>query len=68
MNQGPCTPGATQECGSGGVQTCTATCQWGTCGGQTCSGLASQACGNCGVPVGRVHGGDAAPHGDGGGA
>ncbi len=28
---GTCAPGATQSCGSGGSQTCSSSCAWGTC-------------------------------------
>ncbi len=30
--QGVCQPDATQACGTGGTQTCSVTCQWGSCG------------------------------------
>lgn len=40
--QGECAPSATQSCGTaGGSQTCSATCNWGTC---SCSGPTSQTC------------------------
>jgi hypothetical protein len=47
--QGVCVPAATQACGTGGMQTCNASCQWDPCGSQTCAGPASQGCGNCGT-------------------
>jgi hypothetical protein len=46
--QGECQPSATQACGTGGSQTCSSTCVWGNCTGQTCTGVTSQSCGNCG--------------------
>jgi len=50
LNQGPCNPGSTRRCGSGGTQTCAATCQWPTaCTGQACTGESTQACGRCGT-------------------
>jgi hypothetical protein len=49
-NTGPCNPGSTRRCGSGGTQTCTATCQWPTtCLGQSCSGESTRACLDCGT-------------------
>jgi formylglycine-generating enzyme required for sulfatase activity len=47
--QGTCAPNATQNCGSGGTQTCDNNCTWGACSGQPCSGDTSQTCGNCGT-------------------
>ena len=45
-----CSPGQTQPCGTGGTQTCGQdTCEWESCVEPTCSGAASQACGNCGT-------------------
>jgi hypothetical protein len=49
MNEGMCAPGSMKKCGTGGMQTCSPACQWGTCGGQTCTGPMTQACGNCGT-------------------
>ncbi len=40
---------ATQACGTGGTQTCGATCQWGTCTGGSCTGPTTQPCGKCGT-------------------
>ena len=48
-NEKSCKPGASQACGSGGMQMCNSSCQWGACGGQMCSGAPSMACGNCGT-------------------
>jgi hypothetical protein len=48
-NEGVCAPGSMKTCGTGGNQTCNAACQWDACGGQTCAGPATQACGNCGT-------------------
>lgn len=47
--EGTCAPSATQACGTGGTQTCNATCQWGGCTDQTCSGSSTQTCGTCGT-------------------
>ncbi|HKP59048.1 MAG TPA: hypothetical protein VJV78_20140 [Polyangiales bacterium] len=50
LNQGPCNPGATRRCGSGGTQICQSDCNWGNdCTGQACSGPSSETCGNCGT-------------------
>jgi hypothetical protein len=50
QNQGPCTPGSSRRCGSGGTQTCLDTCQWpAACTGQSCSGESTQPCGDCGT-------------------
>lgn len=63
-NQGVCAPGASQMCGTGGTQTCGATCQWGACGGQTCDGPATQACGNCGTQARTCNNGTWTDFGD----
>lgn len=49
-SQGVCAPGATQACSDGGVQSCAASCQWGSCGGTQCQAgqVDHLACGNCG--------------------
>jgi alpha-tubulin suppressor-like RCC1 family protein len=50
MNQGACSLGATQACGSGGTRTCSSSCQWpAECPGQVCMGPPTQTCGNCGT-------------------
>jgi hypothetical protein len=49
MNEGACSPDSQQSCGTGGTRTCNAMCQWGACGGQTCTGSATQRCGMCGT-------------------
>jgi hypothetical protein len=46
---GECAPNVTQSCGVGGTQTCSSSCTWGACVGQTCAGASSQNCGHCGV-------------------
>jgi hypothetical protein len=44
MNEGPCVPNTTQNCGTaGGSQSCGSDCNWGTC---SCVGPTSQTC-NC---------------------
>ena len=45
-NQGECTPGETQACGTGGMQTCTSACRWNdACPGQNCGdGRTSRDC------------------------
>jgi hypothetical protein len=48
--EGVCAQNATQSCGMNGTQTCGGKCQWDVaCTGQTCSGAAAEACGNCGT-------------------
>ena len=43
-----CMAGDTRPCGAGGTEVCSDACEWGgECGGQVCSGAASQACGHC---------------------
>jgi hypothetical protein len=46
--EGVCAPGATQGCGQGGTSVCDGTCHAGTCM-PSCTGPATQACGNCGT-------------------
>jgi len=51
-DQGACAPGETRACGSDGAETCGMDCAWGgVCEGQTltCTGMPSEACGNCGT-------------------
>jgi hypothetical protein len=48
-NEGTCAPGASRACGMGGNQYCDTSCGWGACGGQSCEGPATQACGKCGT-------------------
>ena len=48
-SQGACAPNASQACGTNGTQTCTNSCAWGSCGGNTCTGATSRSCGNCGT-------------------
>lgn len=47
-NAGNCKPTTTQACGNGGMQTCSAACQWEACTGQKCDGSPVELCGNCG--------------------
>ncbi|ACC98039.1 Type II secretion system subunit [Elusimicrobium minutum Pei191] len=48
--EGVCSPGATQSC-TGGTQTCSSTCAWGSCEvvSKSCSGASTQTCGKCGT-------------------
>ena len=47
--EGECEPDDTRGCGSGGTQSCDATCRWNaSCSGQICRGEAVRSCGNCG--------------------
>lgn len=46
-NEGVCVPESAQACGSNGTQTCSSSCQWSGCTGQTCEGAARESCGTC---------------------
>ncbi|HET8937929.1 MAG TPA: hypothetical protein VFN67_31010 [Polyangiales bacterium] len=48
LDQGACSPGDTQTCGSQGTQACGGNCAWGPCGEQVCRGAPTEACGMCG--------------------
>jgi len=48
-NPGECQPDSTEACGQGGMHTCSNTCEWSACSGQTCTGSYVQSCGVCGI-------------------
>jgi len=52
-SQGVCLPGASEPCGRGGTRSCGGGCEWGACESQTCEGVTSRSCGNCGTETRR---------------
>jgi RHS repeat-associated protein len=64
-NEGVCSAGSLQACGTGGAQSCNSQCQWDACMGQSCpgdnvdGGQTTQPCGTngCGVSVGTCDNG-----------
>ena len=49
LGQGECAANTSESCGENGNRVCSNTCEWGECSGQTCVGMAVEACGNCGT-------------------